>query len=123
MSHDPLPSFGNKHDSSFDALKLILTLIEMKGRVEREIGKRGRIVPVPDRINKLAVNVQNIGIRYQRRAFYHYESEEGYIKEFGEWLISTHAEVTGTRAGAWEHQGVPFNPAVHLRKQKKIFTG
>ena len=120
---DPLPRHGNRHDSSFDALKLVLSMIEMKGRIEREIGKRGKIVPIPERINKLAVNLQHMGIRYQRRAFYHFESEEGYVKEFGEWMIRTYAEVCGTVAGVWEHDGVPFNPAVHLRKQKKIFTG
>jgi len=123
MAFDPLPKHGRKHESSFDALKLVLSMIEMKGRIEREIGKRGRVVPIPQRIEQLAMNLHDIGRRFQRRNFTHYESEEGYIKEFGEWMIRTYAEVCGTVAGEWSHEGVPFNPELHLRKQKKIFTG
>lgn len=120
---DPLPTHGKKYNSSLDAVNLVCALVEMKGRVEKEIGKRGRVVNIPERINRVAVNVAKIFQRFERKQFFHFESEESYIKEFGEWLIQTHAEVTGTRAGEWIHKGVAFNPAVHLRKPTRIFTG
>lgn len=111
-----LPISGRRYQSSFDAVHLVPTLIEMKQRVEREMQKRGVIMNIPQRIHDLADAVAVVLTRYRRRNFTHFESEEGYIREFGEWLIRTHAEITHTTARAWEHEGVPFN-VLMLREQ------
>lgn len=113
---DPLAISGRRYASSFDAVQLVCYLVEMKARVEREIGKRGKVVPVPARIHSLSVNMKNMLERYRRRQFWHWEAEEGFVREFGEWLIATYANVCSTQARPWEHKGVPFDPASHLRR-------
>ena len=121
-----LPQNGQRHDSSMDCRMLVFKVISQKKIVESELKNRinvgraedqeaiGRYSSPPQRIHDLADVMAKIANRYNSRLFFHYEIEEGYIREFGEWLIEAFAALTKTTGQPWD-----FPPSI-LRTKKKL---
>jgi hypothetical protein len=98
-----LPRSGRQFKSSRDCVTLVNELWNHKQRLEKEINKRGVFSGFTQRHHDLADAIFQIKKRFDKRKFMHYRSEETYIREFGEFLISRHAEVTGTTSKPWEY--------------------
>ena len=131
MSYEALTPTGRVYQSSDDCVDLVFQLLQHRIRLLKEIIKRHSVVAVPVRIHQLSESIVRIRKRHLSGDHRHYESEEGWIREFGEWLIQKFAEVSGTPCGKWEFavkgpdgeptgEVIPFDPVTHLRKRIKI---
>jgi len=98
-----LPRSGRQFKSSRDCIVLVTELMNQKKRVELEVKKRKVDSKFTQRHHDLTDAIVRMKKRFDKRQFMHYDSEETYIREFGQFLITRFADLTGTTAKPWEY--------------------
>ncbi len=97
-----LPRTGRKFTSSKDCRELVRELILKRKEVAKEAYKRHRDYPIPQKTKEQSVAVTKIFERHGAGFGFHYESEEAYIKDFGDWLREAYCDLAGHPLRPWD---------------------
>lgn len=121
LTIDPLTPTGRKFDSTVGLHALCEEIVNQFRQTLHEFKKRHVEPPRIPRVEQLLASVIAIMNRHKQGQIFHYEIEENWMEELGDWTIKEYARITKT--GGDREIGKWFPERSILRKSTTIYTG